>query len=44
MTSAECQYSVGGSNNLQIEFVAPTTANATTFRVVAKVSLVEVAW
>jgi len=44
MTSAECQYSVGGSNDLQIEFVAPTTANATTFRVVAKVSLVEVAW
>ena len=44
MTSAECTYAVGGSNDLQISFAAPTTANATTFRVVAKVSLVEVAW
>ena len=44
MTSAECTYTVGGSNDLQISFAAPTTANATTFRVVAKVSLVEVAW
>ena len=44
MTSAVCSYAVGGSNDLQITFAAPTTANATTFRVVAKVSLVEVAW
>jgi hypothetical protein len=44
MTSAECTYAVGGSNDLQITFAAPTTANSTTFRVVAKVSLVEVAW
>lgn len=44
MTASNCTYAVGGSNNLQITFVAPTTANATTFRVVAKVSLVEVAW
>jgi hypothetical protein len=44
MTSAVCTYAVGGSNDLQITFAAPTTANATTFRVVAKVSLVEVAW
>src|SRR5210317_1163515 len=44
MTSAECTYAVGGSNDLQITFAAPTTANTTTFRVVAKVSLVEVAW
>lgn len=44
MTASNCTYAVGGSQDLQITFVAPTTANATTFRVVAKVSLVEVAW
>jgi len=44
MTASTCTYAVGTSNSLQITFVAPTTANATTFRVVAKVSLVEVAW
>ena len=44
MTASDCTYAVGGSQDLQITFVAPTTANATTFRVVAKVSLVEVAW
>jgi hypothetical protein len=44
MAASTCTYAVGTSNSLQITFVAPTTANATTFRVVAKVSLVEVAW
>ena len=44
MAGATCAYAVGGSQDLQISFTAPSSANATTFRVVAKVELTEVAW
>ena len=44
MAGATCSYAVGGSQDLQITFTAPASANATTFRVVAKVELTEVAW
>jgi hypothetical protein len=45
MSSANVTYSVGGSNNLQITLVAPSTAGTgSTFRSVANVRLVEVAW
>jgi len=44
MAGATCSYAVGGSQDLQISFTAPASANATTFRVVAKVELTEVAW
>ena len=44
MAGATCAYAVGGSQDLQISFTAPASANATTFRVVAKVELTEVAW
>lgn len=44
MAGATCSYAVGGSQDLQISFTAPSSANATTFRVVAKVELTEVAW
>jgi hypothetical protein len=41
MVGASCTYAVGASQDLQITFVAPPTANGTTFRIAAKVSLVE---
>ena len=41
MVGASCTYAVGASQDLQITFVAPSTANETTFRIAAKVSLVE---
>jgi hypothetical protein len=44
MVSADLTYAVGGSNELQLTMVAPTTANGSTFRIVASVYFEEVAW
>ena len=44
MVSADLTYAVGGSNDLQLTMVAPTTANGSTFRIVASVYFEEVAW
>ncbi len=34
----------GAANNLKLEWVAPTSATNTTFRILSAVDLVEVAW
>jgi hypothetical protein len=44
MATAAFTFAAGASQDLQITFKAPTTAIATTFRCVAKVELVEVAY
>lgn len=44
MATAAFTFAAGASQDLQITFKAPTTASATTFRCVAKVELVEVAY
>ena len=44
MSTAAFNFSAGASQELSITFVAPTTASADTFRCVAKVELVEVAY
>jgi hypothetical protein len=44
MATAAFTFAAGASQDLQITFKAPTTATATTFRCVAKVELVEVAY
>ena len=44
MIGAILNYSVLGTNTLKLQFTAPTTANNTQFRIVSKVSLVEVAY
>ena len=44
MGTASYTFSAGTSQQLAIVFNAPTTANNSTFRAVAKVQLVEVAW
>ena len=44
MSTSAFNFSAGASQELSITFVAPTTANADTFRCVAKVELVEVAY
>jgi len=44
MSTAAFTFSAGASQELSITFVAPTTASADTFRCVAKVELVEVAY
>jgi len=44
MSTAAFNFSAGASQELSIIFVAPTTANADTFRCVAKVEIVEVAY
>jgi hypothetical protein len=42
MAGALMVFSVGASNDLKIEFQAPSTATATTFRIVSNVRLVEI--
>jgi hypothetical protein len=44
MSTSDLTYAVGGSNELQLTMVAPTTANGSTFRIVASVYFEEVAW
>jgi len=45
MSGSRVLFSVGASENLKIEFKSPSTAGTgTTFNVVAKIKLVEVAW
>jgi hypothetical protein len=44
MATASYTFSAGTSQQLAIVFNAPTTANNSTFRAVAKVALTEVAW
>jgi hypothetical protein len=44
MATSSYTFSAGTSQQLAIVFNAPTTANNSTFRAVAKVQLVEVAW
>ena len=44
MGGGQVVYTPSGLGDLQIEFGAPTFANASTFRCVAKVQLVEVGW
>jgi len=42
MAGALMVFSVGASNDLKVEFQAPSTATATTFRIVSNVRLVEI--
>jgi hypothetical protein len=45
MSSANMLFAAGASNNLQIIMNAPSTAGTgTTFRAVANIRIVEVAW
>lgn len=45
MASSSITYSIGGSNDLLLTLTAPSTAGTgSTFRAVAKLDLVEVAW
>jgi hypothetical protein len=44
MASADLTYSVGGLNDLLLTMVAPTTANGSTFRIVASIYFEELAW
>jgi len=44
MAGASMLITAGAANNLKLEWVAPTSATNTTFRILSAVDLVEVAW